>query len=99
MVSNAALRSNKTSTEMNLLFSLDCDSFVNRNLGKSGLRVSCLGLGTWVTFGGQISDKVAEELMTLAYENGINLFDTSELYNWRKTTKYLIKLNKKTREL
>ncbi|XP_026062960.1 voltage-gated potassium channel subunit beta-1-like [Carassius auratus] len=29
-----------------------------RNLGKSGLRVSCLGLGTWVTFGGQISDEV-----------------------------------------
>ncbi|XP_031695042.1 voltage-gated potassium channel subunit beta-1-like, partial [Anarrhichthys ocellatus] len=29
-----------------------------RNLGKSGLRVSCLGLGTWVTFGSQISDEV-----------------------------------------
>ncbi|KAF6109252.1 potassium voltage-gated channel subfamily A regulatory beta subunit 2 [Phyllostomus discolor] len=29
-----------------------------RNLGKSGLRVSCLGLGTWVTFGGQITDEV-----------------------------------------
>uniref|UniRef100_A0A673LIU5 Voltage-gated potassium channel subunit beta-1 n=1 Tax=Sinocyclocheilus rhinocerous TaxID=307959 RepID=A0A673LIU5_9TELE len=37
-----------------------------RNLGKSGLRVSCLGL--------------AEQLMTLAYENGINLFDTAEVY-------------------
>uniref|UniRef100_A0A3Q3FKG6 Voltage-gated potassium channel subunit beta-1 n=1 Tax=Kryptolebias marmoratus TaxID=37003 RepID=A0A3Q3FKG6_KRYMA len=36
-----------------------------RNLGKSGLRVSCLGL---------------EQLMTLAYENGINLFDTAEVY-------------------
>ncbi|XP_015668242.1 voltage-gated potassium channel subunit beta-2 isoform X1 [Protobothrops mucrosquamatus] len=51
-----------------------------RNLGKSGLRVSCLGLGTWVTFGGQITDEVAEQLMTLAYENGINLFDTAEVY-------------------
>ncbi|XP_057218963.1 voltage-gated potassium channel subunit beta-1-like isoform X2 [Triplophysa rosa] len=51
-----------------------------RNLGKSGLRVSCLGLGTWVTFGGQIPDEVAEQLMTLAYENGINLFDTAEVY-------------------
>uniref|UniRef100_A0A3P8NR93 Voltage-gated potassium channel subunit beta-1 n=1 Tax=Astatotilapia calliptera TaxID=8154 RepID=A0A3P8NR93_ASTCA len=55
--------------------------FVNRNLGKSGLRVSCLGLGTWVTFGGQVTDEVAEELMTIAYENGINLFDTAEVYN------------------
>uniref|UniRef100_A0AAY4DHN9 Voltage-gated potassium channel subunit beta-1 n=1 Tax=Denticeps clupeoides TaxID=299321 RepID=A0AAY4DHN9_9TELE len=51
-----------------------------RNLGKSGLRVSCLGLGTWVTFGGQISDEVAEQLMTIAYESGINLFDTAEVY-------------------
>ncbi|XP_059383712.1 voltage-gated potassium channel subunit beta-2-like isoform X4 [Carassius carassius] len=51
-----------------------------RNLGKSGLRVSCLGLGTWVTFGGQITDEIAEQLLTLAYENGINLFDTAEVY-------------------
>uniref|UniRef100_A0A8C9RCK4 Voltage-gated potassium channel subunit beta-2 n=1 Tax=Scleropages formosus TaxID=113540 RepID=A0A8C9RCK4_SCLFO len=53
---------------------------IYRNLGKSGLRVSCLGLGTWVTFGGQITDEMAEQLMTLAYENGINLFDTAEVY-------------------
>ncbi|KAM9441831.1 voltage-gated potassium channel subunit beta-1-like isoform 3-T3 [Salvelinus alpinus] len=51
-----------------------------RNLGKSGLRVSCLGLGTWVTFGGQITDEVAEHLMTMAYESGVNLFDTAEVY-------------------
>ncbi|KAM8835557.1 voltage-gated potassium channel subunit beta-2 isoform 3-T3 [Synchiropus picturatus] len=62
----------------------DCDSertaMVYRNLGKSGLRVSCLGLGTWVTFGSQISDETAESLMTIAYENGVNLFDTAEVY-------------------
>uniref|UniRef100_A0A8C4GG40 NADP-dependent oxidoreductase domain-containing protein n=1 Tax=Dicentrarchus labrax TaxID=13489 RepID=A0A8C4GG40_DICLA len=51
-----------------------------RNLGKSGLRVSCLGLGTWVTFGSQISDEMAENLMAIAYENGVNLFDTAEVY-------------------
>ncbi|XP_061816429.1 voltage-gated potassium channel subunit beta-2-like isoform X1 [Nerophis lumbriciformis] len=51
-----------------------------RNLGKSGLRVSCLGLGTWVTFGSQISDEMAESVMTLAYDNGVNLFDTAEVY-------------------
>ncbi|XP_030631868.1 voltage-gated potassium channel subunit beta-1-like isoform X2 [Chanos chanos] len=51
-----------------------------RNLGKSGLRVSYLGLGTWVTFGSQISDEMAENLTTIAYENGINLFDTAEVY-------------------
>ncbi|CAJ0967773.1 unnamed protein product [Ranitomeya imitator] len=36
--------------------------------------------GTWVTFGGQITDEMAEQLMTLAYDNGINLFDTAEVY-------------------
>lgn len=51
-----------------------------RNLGRNGLRVSQLGLGTWVTFGGQISDDVAEELVTIAYDSGINLFDTAEVY-------------------
>nr|ARD05929.1 Voltage-gated potassium channel subunit beta-3 [Polyodon spathula] len=51
-----------------------------RNLGKSGLRVSCVGLGTWVTFGSQISDETAESLVTLAYESGVNLFDTAEVY-------------------
>uniref|UniRef100_A0A7M4EZB1 Voltage-gated potassium channel subunit beta-2 n=1 Tax=Crocodylus porosus TaxID=8502 RepID=A0A7M4EZB1_CROPO len=58
---------------------------IYRNLGKSGLRVSCLGLGTWVTFGGQITDEMAEQLMTLAYDNGINLFDTAEVYAAGKT--------------
>uniref|UniRef100_A0A674P8S7 Voltage-gated potassium channel subunit beta-1 n=1 Tax=Takifugu rubripes TaxID=31033 RepID=A0A674P8S7_TAKRU len=42
-----------------------------RNLGKSGLRVSCLGLG---------ESLVAEQLMTMAYESGVNLFDTAEVY-------------------
>uniref|UniRef100_A0A3B3D8L7 Potassium voltage-gated channel subfamily A regulatory beta subunit 3 n=1 Tax=Oryzias melastigma TaxID=30732 RepID=A0A3B3D8L7_ORYME len=53
---------------------------VHRNLGKSGLRVSCLGLGTWVTFGSQISDEMAESVMTLAFDSGVNLFDTAEVY-------------------
>uniref|UniRef100_A0A8C2H6H8 Potassium voltage-gated channel, shaker-related subfamily, beta member 2 a n=1 Tax=Cyprinus carpio TaxID=7962 RepID=A0A8C2H6H8_CYPCA len=61
-----------------------------RNLGKSGLRVSCLGLGTWVTFGGQITDEIAEQLMTLAYENGINLFDTAEVYAAGKRSSLVI---------
>uniref|UniRef100_A0A8C9TLD0 Potassium voltage-gated channel subfamily A regulatory beta subunit 2 n=1 Tax=Scleropages formosus TaxID=113540 RepID=A0A8C9TLD0_SCLFO len=48
-----------------------------RNLGKSGLRVSCLGLGEYQD-SGRLG--MAEQLMTLAYENGINLFDTAEVY-------------------
>uniref|UniRef100_A0A7N6BWP8 Voltage-gated potassium channel subunit beta-1 n=1 Tax=Anabas testudineus TaxID=64144 RepID=A0A7N6BWP8_ANATE len=50
-----------------------------RNLGKSGLRVSCLGLGKSMIM--KLTEKfMAEQLMTLAYENGINLFDTAEVY-------------------
>ncbi len=51
-----------------------------RNLGRTGLRVSQFGLGTWVTFGSQITDEVAEDILTLAYQSGINLFDTAEVY-------------------
>uniref|UniRef100_A0A8C9Y3N4 Voltage-gated potassium channel subunit beta-1 n=1 Tax=Sander lucioperca TaxID=283035 RepID=A0A8C9Y3N4_SANLU len=50
-----------------------------RNLGKSGLRVSCLGLGKSL-FDHETLREMAEQLMTLAYENGINLFDTAEVY-------------------
>jgi aryl-alcohol dehydrogenase-like predicted oxidoreductase len=58
-----------------------------RNLGRTGLRVSQFGLGTWVTFGSQISDEVAEDILTLAYQSGINIFDTAEVYG---AGKYII---------
>uniref|UniRef100_A0A672RQ23 Voltage-gated potassium channel subunit beta-1 n=1 Tax=Sinocyclocheilus grahami TaxID=75366 RepID=A0A672RQ23_SINGR len=48
--------------------------------------------GTWVTFGGQISDEVAEQLMTIAYENGVNLFDTAEVYSAGKPS-FLVDLD------
>lgn len=51
-----------------------------RRLGKSGLQVSTLSLGSWVTFGNQISDHTAEELMAFAYDHGINFFDNAEAY-------------------
>uniref|UniRef100_A0AAX7V5K4 Voltage-gated potassium channel subunit beta-1 n=1 Tax=Astatotilapia calliptera TaxID=8154 RepID=A0AAX7V5K4_ASTCA len=57
-----------------------------RNLGKSGLRVSCLGLGK-IT---RQTVCMAEQLMTLAYENGINLFDTAEVYAAGKRSSLVI---------
>jgi voltage-dependent potassium channel beta subunit len=51
-----------------------------RRLGKSGLQVSALSLGSWVTFGNQISDDVADELMTTAFDAGVNFFDNAEAY-------------------
>ncbi|XP_073973457.1 potassium voltage-gated channel subfamily A regulatory beta subunit hyperkinetic isoform X2 [Rhodnius prolixus] len=51
-----------------------------RNLGKSGLRVSNIGLGAWVTFGGAVSEADAEAVIEAAYLAGINLFDLSEAH-------------------
>jgi len=51
-----------------------------RRLGSSGLQVSALSFGSWVTFGAQVDDGVAEQCMRLAYENGVNFFDNAEAY-------------------
>ena len=51
-----------------------------RNLGRSGLKVSALSFGAWVTFGTQIGEDTATELMTTAYEHGVNFFDNAEAY-------------------
>lgn len=51
-----------------------------KRLGKSGLKVSVLSFGSWVTFGNQIGENSAEELMKTAYDAGINFFDNAELY-------------------
>lgn len=51
-----------------------------RRLGKSGLQVSALSFGSWLTFGNQISDKTADELMGVAYDAGVNFFDNAEGY-------------------
>ena len=51
-----------------------------RNLGKSGLQVSELSLGSWLTFGKQIENNIAEDLMKTAYDAGVNFFDNAEIY-------------------
>jgi len=51
-----------------------------RRLGRSGLQLSALSYGSWVTFHGQIEDTHADELMGIAYERGINFFDNAETY-------------------
>jgi voltage-dependent potassium channel beta subunit len=51
-----------------------------RYLGKSGLQVSALSLGAWVTYGGQVGVQIALECMTAAYEAGVNFFDNAEAY-------------------
>lgn len=52
-----------------------------KRLGKSGLQVSRLSLGSWLTFGKQIKDNTAETLMKTAYDAGVNFFDNAEIYS------------------
>ena len=66
-----------------------------RRLGKSGLQVSTLSLGSWLTFGKQIGDDTAEELMQLAYDNGVNFFDNAETYAEGKSEIVMGKILKK----
>ena len=51
-----------------------------RNLGKSGLRVSELSYGSWVTFSIQLDKAKAKKTMKYAYDKGINFFDNAEAY-------------------
>lgn len=51
-----------------------------RRLGKSGLKVSALSYGAWVTFGNQIDESLSKECMHKAYDAGVNFFDNAEAY-------------------
>jgi voltage-dependent potassium channel beta subunit len=51
-----------------------------RKMGRTGLQLSVLSFGSWVTFHKQIEDGTADELMGIAYDNGINFFDNAEVY-------------------
>ena len=52
---------------------------IYRRLGKSGLQVSALSFGSWITFGKQIDSKLSKQLMYLAYDAGVNFFDNAEI--------------------
>jgi len=51
-----------------------------RRLGRSGLRVSVLGFGSWVSFGAQLGIDTAMECLDAAHEAGVNFFDNAESY-------------------
>jgi voltage-dependent potassium channel beta subunit len=53
-----------------------------RRLGNSGLQVSALSFGAWVTFGTQVDVARAEKLMRTAYDVGVNFFDNAEVYEF-----------------
>ena len=51
-----------------------------RKVGKSGLKISEISLGSWLTYGGTVENKIAKDCMTTAVENGINFIDCAEIY-------------------
>ena len=58
-------------------------------MGKSGLQLSVLSYGSWVTFHKQVDDSKADELMGIAYDNGINFFDNAEVYSRGESEKIM----------
>jgi len=51
-----------------------------RNLGRSGLKLSALSYGSWVTFHFQVNEALAVDLLKTAYDAGVNFFDNAEAY-------------------
>lgn len=51
-----------------------------RRMGRSGLQLSELSFGSWVTFSNQINDDLTDQLMGIAYDHGVNFFDNAEVY-------------------
>ncbi len=66
-----------------------------RRLGKSGLQVSELSFGSWITFGNQIENNTSENLMKMAYDAGINFFDNAEIYANGKSEEVMGEILKK----
>ena len=65
-----------------------------RRLGKSGLQVSALSFGSWVTFGGQVNDDTAKSCLYTAYDHGVNFFDNAEAYAGGKSEQVMGKILK-----
>ncbi len=66
-----------------------------RRMGKTGLQLSVLSFGSWVSFHKQINDSIADELMGIAYDNGINFFDNAEVYALGESEKMMGRVLKK----
>jgi len=56
-----------------------------RRLGRSGLRVPVFSLGGWLTLGGTVTGDPVKEIIKTAFDNGINMFDTAEVYSKGKS--------------
>lgn len=60
-----------------------------RKLGKCGTRVSVIGIGSWLTLGGTVEKKAGDKIIRYAFDNGINFFDTADVYAKGEAEKFL----------
>lgn len=67
-----------------------------RFLGKSGLKVSALSYGSWVTFGDQVDTELATRCMTTAFDAGVNFFDNAEAYGGGRSETIMGEVLKRT---
>src|SRR6202163_1705561 len=51
-----------------------------RNLGRWGVKISSVGLGSWLTYGGSVEEDAARACIVRAYERGVTFFDTANVY-------------------
>ena len=68
-----------------------------RRLGKSGLKLSELSFGSWVTFSSQMDESAAAECMKTAYDAGVNFFDNAEVYASGKSEEIMGNVLKKVK--
>jgi len=60
-----------------------------RKLGASGIKLSVLSLGSWITYGAQVDIDAAADMIKLAYDSGINFFDNAEVYSGGQSEKIM----------
>ncbi|MHA1123020.1 MAG: aldo/keto reductase, partial [Candidatus Heimdallarchaeota archaeon] len=60
-----------------------------RKVGRSGLKVSEISLGSWLTYGGTVESEIAKKCMATAIEHGINFIDSAEIYAHGKAEKVI----------
>jgi len=60
-----------------------------RKLGNCGVKVSVISIGSWLTFGGGVDNNSGKEILHYAFDKGINLFDTADVYNFGEAEKFL----------
>lgn len=68
-----------------------------RHLGATGLKVSEIALGNWITHGGQVGDDAARACVEAAFDSGINFFDTADVYEWGRAESVLGEILKDVR--